>query len=46
MNLELTVEDILKWLKRRYEMRTLQLKKFRDKGQQFILVILPIVLNK
>ena len=46
MNLGLTVEDILKLLKRRYEVRTSQLKKFREKGQQFILVILPLVLNK
>ena len=34
------MEDILKWLKRRYEVRTSQLKKFREKDQQFILVIL------
>lgn len=40
MNLGLIVEDILKWLKRRYEVRTSQLKKFREKDQQFILVIL------
>ena len=40
MNLGLIVEDILKWLKRRYEARTSQLKKFREKDQQFILVIL------